>query len=265
MAIDLERECFFIAPIGDDGSAIRKRSDGVQELIVKEAAEAHDLETRRADDFGEPGQITSQIVHHCLNAKMCVADLTDGNPNVYYELSVRHGKLLPVVLIAEHNTELPFDVGQSRVIFFDHTNLTSAIGAREEVREQIGVALEQGAPADNPISTGMRLGELQSGDGEGKALALVMEQLERLSATTAEVDSRLKKAEHREAIQRALQNRVAHDAIRPTDGYTILSDFVRSREEEASEASDTDLSPNAFLDDEITEENGGESEGPPAN
>src|SRR4051812_6677488 len=126
MAIDLERECFFIAPIGEDDTDVRKRSDGVRDLIVREAAEAFDLETRRADEFGEPGEITSQIVRHCLGAKMCVADLTDGNPNVYYELSVRHGKTLPVVLIAEVGTVLPFDVGKARVIFFDHTDLTSA-------------------------------------------------------------------------------------------------------------------------------------------
>jgi hypothetical protein len=87
MAIDFDRECFFIAPIGEEGGAIRKRSDGVRDLVVKEAAVAHNLETRRADDVDEPGQITEQIVQHCLKAKMCVADLTGGNPNVYYELS----------------------------------------------------------------------------------------------------------------------------------------------------------------------------------
>ena len=264
MAIDLERECFFIAPIGEDGTGVRKRSDGVRDLVVKEAAEAHGLDTRRADDFGEPGQITSQIVHHCLNAKMCVADLTDGNPSVYYELSVRHAKLLPVVLIAEYNTELPFDIGQSRVIFFDHASLSSAVAAREEVREQIGAALERGVPADNPISTGMRLGELQSGGGEGEALALVVEQLERLSATMAEVDGRLKKSEHREAIQRALHARITQGAVRSGDDYGLLSGFVRSNEEGAAEAVDIDLSPDAFLDDETIEEDGGESTDPDA-
>jgi len=260
MAINLERECFFIAPIGENDSEIRKRSDGVRDLIVKEAAEALGLETRRADEFGEPGEITSQIVRHCLNARMCVADLTGGNPNVYYELSVRHGKMLPVVLIAEVGTKLPFDVGKSRVIFFDHTSLTSARKARDEVREQIGVALENGAAADNPISNGMRLAELQGGGGEEKALALVMERLERLTATTADIDRRLEKAEHREAIQRALQAHVTGNAPY-VDSYTYLTDYARTRREELKENADAGLSPGAHANDEFVEDEQGDPAG----
>ena len=135
MVIEFEQECFFIAPIGDDGGEIRKRSDGVRDWMVKPAAEAAaGLQTVRADDVGKPGQITAQAVQHCLKAKAAVADLTGGNPNVYYELSVRHGAQLPVVLIAEDGTKLPFDISQSRVIFFDHTDLNSAGRAKEELQ-----------------------------------------------------------------------------------------------------------------------------------
>lgn len=158
MAADFDQECFFIAPIGDDGSEVRKRSDGVRDWVVKPAAKAAaDLVTVRADDVGEPGQITAQAVQHCLKAKAAVADLTGGNPNVYYELSVRHGALLPVVLIAEKGTKLPFDISQSRVIFFDHTDLSSAGEAMEDLRGQIEASLT-GTP-DNLISDGVLAAE----------------------------------------------------------------------------------------------------------
>ena len=35
----LDEECFFIAPIGDDGSSERERSDNVLEFIVGAAAQ----------------------------------------------------------------------------------------------------------------------------------------------------------------------------------------------------------------------------------
>jgi hypothetical protein len=155
--------------------------------LVKPAAEAaSSLTTVRADDVGEPGQITAQAVQHCLKAKAAVADLTGGNPNVYYELSVRHGALLPVVLIAEEGTELPFDISQSRVIFFDHANLSSSNKAKEALRVQIEASLT-GVP-DNPISDGMRLAELQAGNVEEQTLAVVLDRLQRLSHTTELID-----------------------------------------------------------------------------
>ncbi len=189
MAVSFVRECFFIAPIGDKGSAIRKRSDGLKKWVVAPAAEELGLETVRADDVGEPGQITSQAVQHCLKAKAAVADLTGGNPNVYYELSVRHGAQLPVVLIAEQGTVLPFDLGQSRAIFFDHTDLSDAARAREELGVQIKASLNK--RADNPIMDGMRLAELEGGNVEERALARIMERLQRLGVSVEKLEERL--------------------------------------------------------------------------
>jgi hypothetical protein len=233
MAIDFEQECFFIAPIGEDDSPVRKRSDGVRDLVVKEAAAAHGLETRRADDFGEPGQITSQIVEHCLKAKMVVADLTGGNPNVYYELSVRHGKQLPVVLIAETDTKLPFDMGQERVIFFRDGDLSSALQAREAVKKQIGAALERGIPADNPIANGMRLAELEGGKGNNdELLFLIFERIERIGTRTAGIEERFRQADRREAIKTALRQR--RDGLEPpTMGqYEYLSGTAKDLQEQ---------------------------------
>lgn len=199
MPIDFDKECFFIAPIGEDGTETRKRSDGVRDWVVKPATrEAADLTTVRADDVGEPGQITAQAVQHCLEAKAAVADLTGGNPNVYYELSVRHGAQLPVVLIAEQGTKLPFDISQSRVIFFDHTDLSSAGRAKEELRGQIEASLT-GTP-DNPISDGMRLAQLQAGNAEERTLAVVVDRLERLARTTNLMDRRLRRSELRQRL-----------------------------------------------------------------
>ncbi len=194
VAADFDSECFFIAPIGASDSKIRKRSDEVREWVVKPAAAAaSNLRTIRADDVGEPGQITAQAVQHCLKAKAAVADLTGGNPNVYYELSVRHGAQLPVVLIAEDGTDLPFDISQSRVIFFDHTNLGSSNKAKEDLQAQIEASLA-GTP-DNPISDGMRLAELQAGSAEEQTLAVVLDRLQRLANTTEQIEHRLRVAE----------------------------------------------------------------------
>lgn len=280
MAIDFDRECFFIAPIGEEGSSIRKRSDGVRDLIVKEAAAAYELETRRADDVDEPGQITDQIVQHCLKARMCVADLTGGNPNVYYELSVRHGAQLPVVLIAEADTALPFDLSQARVIFFDHEDFGSGVRAREEVKEQIGAALErldQGIPADNPISNGMRLAHLHEPTDGDDWQVLMLDRLDRLSRTVSEIDGRLRLADQGDWTQWALlRNQLAHGG-HPDESSGLLQPLIhyfnegRRKKAEAEsaelrkEAEEAGLSPEAYMDNEIVETEDSDETGPAGN
>ena len=71
----LNEECFFIAPIGADGSSERERSDGILEFIVGAAAQELGLTAVRADQLAEPGQITLQVIDHILGARAAVADV----------------------------------------------------------------------------------------------------------------------------------------------------------------------------------------------
>jgi hypothetical protein len=158
----LDEECFFIAPIGKEGSPERKRSDGVLEFIVSRAAQEVGLRAVRADKIAEPGQITLQVIEHVLGARAAVVDLTGLNPNVFYELAVRHTARLPVALIAEKDCSLPFDIAQMRTIFFDHTDLQSADECRRDIAAHLREALENGA-VDSPIATTVDVRTLQAG------------------------------------------------------------------------------------------------------
>jgi hypothetical protein len=165
----LEEECFFIAPIGQDGSEERNRSDGVLNFIVARAAEELELRAVRADQLAEPGQITLQVIQHVLGAKAAVADLTGRNPNVYYELAIRHTARLPTVLIAEQGEHLPFDIAQMRTIFFSHTDLQSADRCREEIVRHLREALD--GAVDSPIAASIDLQRLQSGNTAERNIA----------------------------------------------------------------------------------------------
>src|SRR3712207_6046266 len=67
-SVAYEDECFFIAPIGSEGSETRRRSDGIRDYIVKPAVEPLGLTTVRADDLRTPGQITLQVIEHVLRS-----------------------------------------------------------------------------------------------------------------------------------------------------------------------------------------------------
>ena len=75
MAEENNNICFVIAPIGEEGTEIRKRSDQVLNHILKPAAKELGFEAMRADQISEPGVITSQIVQHIMEDTIVVADL----------------------------------------------------------------------------------------------------------------------------------------------------------------------------------------------
>lgn len=174
----LEQECFFIAPIGDEGSDVRDRSDGVLEYIVTPAAAQLDLATIRADKIAKPGQITRQVIEHVVGAKAAVVDLTGANTNVYYEMAVRHTAQLPTVLIAQDGEKLPFDISQMRTIFFDHTSLKSAAECRDQIADHLREAID--GEVDSPISASVSVRRLEQGSAQDRVLAQVVNGVEEI-------------------------------------------------------------------------------------
>ena len=53
-----------------------------------------------------------------MTAPIVVVDLTDSNPNVYWELGVRQSFKHGTITIAEKGTELPFDLGVKGTLFY---------------------------------------------------------------------------------------------------------------------------------------------------
>lgn len=116
------KKCFIITPIGNPRSTIRKQCDTIIESAIKPAlitygfSEGHIYASHNICD---PGDIDSKIVTDLLDCDLVIANLTNNNPNVLYELAIRHFIGKPVILLAHSKTKLPFDVSKQRVIFFD--------------------------------------------------------------------------------------------------------------------------------------------------
>jgi len=119
---NLDRPCFVIAPIGEEGSDTRKRSNQVLKHIIVPAAAECGYQAVRADQISEPGIITSQVIQHIINDPLVIADLSEGNANVFYELALRHVLAKPLVQIIRKGERIPFDVAGMRTVPIDHQN-----------------------------------------------------------------------------------------------------------------------------------------------
>ncbi len=117
------KTCFYISPIGDDDSEVRKHSDLFLNSIIEPALKESGLEVVRADMIGQAGMITSQILEHVMRSKLAIVDLSWHNPNAFYEMAIRHACKLPVIQICRKADKLPFDVNQVRTVVIDTTDI----------------------------------------------------------------------------------------------------------------------------------------------
>lgn len=153
--VDLESTCFYIAPIGEAETEERKHSDLFLESIVAPAFENFGYEVIRADNIGKPGMITNQIIDYIMNAAFVVCDLSYHNPNVFYELALRHATKKPTIHIIRKCDKIPFDINDFRTIVIDDSSIYTLIPALEsyknQIVQQIRQMLDDPDAVDNPI------------------------------------------------------------------------------------------------------------------
>ena len=133
----VKKSCFVIAPIGEEDSDTRRQSDQVLRHVIRPAVEPLNYEAAPANEIAESGIITNQVMQRILESDLVIADLTDWNPNVFYELAVRHAVLKPFVQIIAKGEKIPFDVAATRTVFFDISSLDGVSEARVEIRKQV--------------------------------------------------------------------------------------------------------------------------------
>lgn len=155
-ASDWEKVCFYITPIGAEDSVERKHADLFMSSLVQPALAELGLTVVRADQIGEAGMITTQVLEYLKKSKLAIADLSYLNPNVFYEVALRHALRLPVVQLIRKADRLPFDVNQSRTLVFDTSDIYSLIPKlqtyRAEIANQARKAIEDPESVGNPVS-----------------------------------------------------------------------------------------------------------------
>lgn len=95
---------------------------------IRPAIEENGLDCQRADDIQNNEEIMEDIWEAIWKCRIVVADLTDQNPNVFYEVGIADTVGKEVVLIAQAGrlSHPPFDVAARRVLFYDNDHVGRA-------------------------------------------------------------------------------------------------------------------------------------------
>ena len=147
-------DCFILMPFATEFD--RVYFDAIKPAALEAAADIKiTMSVSRADEYASPSHITRDIIEMLCRCTCAIADLTGGNPNVFYELGVVHAMGDKTIMIAQNLAELPFDLRNYRVLGYapDDTGLAQL---RHDLMRSLRSILErsptEAVPKSNPVS-----------------------------------------------------------------------------------------------------------------
>lgn len=161
-----EKACFVIMPFGDERKDPKRYKEfkDVFEHVIKPAAESHGYSVLRADMSDRPAMITPEIVTALFRAPIVIADLSRENPNVYYELGIRHAFKKPVIHIChQEGFPPPFDISWQRIIKYS-LGVAEATQTKDAIAREIAHLEKNPEDFDNPVKLAAAVLTLESTD-----------------------------------------------------------------------------------------------------
>lgn len=134
--------CFVIMPFSDPDGYEKGHFKKIYEQIFTPAIEAAGYTPHRVDENNESTLIQGKLLDQLVNAPMVLCDLSAKNPNVLYELGIRHAFDKPVVLVQEAGQAHIFDVAGIATVEYRKARLYDEV---VEDQKKIASAIQQTA------------------------------------------------------------------------------------------------------------------------
>lgn len=188
-----KKTCFVITPIGDSNSDIRRHIDGIiDQAIVPALGEKYEIEV--AHRKYEIGSINDRVVKSVFEADLVIANLTNINPNVMYELAIRYSFGKPAIVMAEKGTKLPFDVIDENTIFY----INDPAGADElrqniiKFEKTINFENQKYGPVYKVVNKVPLYNEVESGDSENISNEILLQYvIDRLDSLEKNLNAKM--------------------------------------------------------------------------
>jgi ADP-ribose pyrophosphatase len=160
MSDQKQKTCFVIMPYGEksDADGNKINLDVIYEFIIKKAIEDMDkqnglqIKCVRCDKIEESGSIHTEMFDHIAKDDVAIVDLTTLNPNVFYELGIRHAlkRCVTVLIKSQTTSNIPFNIQGLRVISYDAADVDSYALIREKIQKFIKNGLSKDIK-DSPV------------------------------------------------------------------------------------------------------------------
>lgn len=138
------------------------------------------------------GDLLRDIIAKLITSPIVLADITDSNANVYWELGVRESFRNGTIIVAQNGTKLPFDISGRGVLFYE----TSDPRSMGDLRKAIGLATRDAldcpdktdSPVLESISGRSSLYQILHREQNYRRLKGVLQELDRAFLDMAQLD-----------------------------------------------------------------------------
>lgn len=101
-------------------------TEAVYDLIASAAAKAN-TSVYRADSISADTSVKESIHRAIQESPLLIADVTDSNPNVMYEIGLAQAHKKSLILIAASSRAIPFNLAGFRVLIYDFFNVSDFV------------------------------------------------------------------------------------------------------------------------------------------
>jgi hypothetical protein len=103
---------------------------------IKSACQGAGMYGQRVDDIWQHSTIIQDVFSLIYRASIVVCDFSGRNPNVFYECGIAHTLGKAVVPIAQHQSDVPFDVQHHRYLAY-HPNAEGLAGLQTKLQQRL--------------------------------------------------------------------------------------------------------------------------------
>lgn len=152
-----EKTCFVIMPFASTQSCNQIEWTEIFKNMIKPAVEdsGYPYICKRSEAL--MGNIIENILDELNRADIVIGDLTDRNPNVYYELGVRHALRDSTILIAQKLDDIPFDLRSHAIQIYDWKTLDGRKEFKKRIAEIIGIIEQEPKNSISPVRKYLKL------------------------------------------------------------------------------------------------------------
>jgi len=152
-----KKNCFVIMPFAKTQSCEEAEWTEIFKSMIKPAIEdsGYPYVCKRSDAL--VGNIIENILDELNRADIVIADLTDRNPNVYYELGVRHALRDATILIAQRIDDIPFDLRSNAIQVYNWKTSDGRKEFKKKVKEVLCVIEDKPKNSISPVRKYLKL------------------------------------------------------------------------------------------------------------